>query len=41
MDFPIDFLPILDHSPEKIPETPLDNQGSFREGLPQIRTWTH
>jgi hypothetical protein len=33
MDFPIDAIPIPDHSPKKIPKTPLDNQGSFREGL--------
>jgi hypothetical protein len=38
MDFPIDAIPIPDHSPKKIPKTPLDNQGSFREGLPQTRT---
>jgi hypothetical protein len=35
MDFPIDAIPIPDHSPKKIPKTPLDNQGSFREGLPK------
>ena len=33
MDFLIDVMSIPDHTPKKTQETPLDNQGSFREGL--------